>query len=86
MLRGFFQNTKNTEAQRLEITVGMEDWALDHWDIVRDLTISDKTLTAIVKMQFNSAGCGGSVFYSSLDQGLTILACRPFEGKETEAL
>ena len=79
----FFQSTKNNEAQRLEITATMEDWALEHRvDIVRDLTISDKTLTAIVKMQFNPAGCGGAAFYSSLDRGLTILACRPFEGEE----
>jgi hypothetical protein len=70
-----FTQTKNSDAHRIEIGAEMRRWAETHRiPIVKNMEFSDRTLTYIVKMQFNPPGCSGTTFYSSIDKGLTILS------------
>lgn len=82
-----FSQTKNSEAHRIEIGAEMRRWEADqHVPIVKNMEFSDRTLSYIVKTQFNPPGCSGTAYYSSIDKGLTILSCRPPEGEELEAI
>ena len=79
----YFKSTKDVDAQRTQLQVGMKEWARQHdVQINRGVYFNITTMDEIMRMEF----CPGTptAYLATAEQGISILVCRPRAGNETD--